>query len=325
MDNRNKTAIGANENQARSHKPETSGYEVDFFRFQVIQVKEMARFATKNGLHIPGQTSWALTEAEVIFSIVKKLDKLRQNGAKEDKADVERVKNFLISLNEVSDELSEIVYPATPETIMEMEKHPQGGTESVHKKLYNKLIYYGKVSLAGFILSSMLNALDWVGWFLNFEMTMAGFYVKGLFYNLTIVFAASLGASFFGLFTMHRYISTGSFNSRYYNKYISRYVLGIISGYVLAMIFSEYTEAKGMNDLKGLGVVSFAILGGYSADAVNKILTRLVDMMVALVEGGAEKKLDMQEQEFRMKLKMAKLKEKENGKSGGNENGEGDK
>lgn len=94
-------------------------------------------------------------------------------------------------------------------------------------------------------------------------------------------FAAALGASFYGLFTAHEYVKTRTFDPSYNSLYLIRFVLGIISGLILGMLspaFSDPTSQK-------LGPSVIALLGGFSAEAVNQILQRFVDILLAAIRG----------------------------------------
>ena len=97
-----------------------------------------------------------------------------------------------------------------------------------------------------------------------------------------LLFGAGLGSAFYGLFTAHDYVKNRTFDPRYNSVYLIRFVLGIIAGLILASL----GVAEQSDVLKKLGVGVIALLGGYSAEAVNQILQRLVDILLAAVKGG---------------------------------------
>jgi hypothetical protein len=99
--------------------------------------------------------------------------------------------------------------------------------------------------------------------------------------TLSWISGAGLGAAFYGLFTVHDYVKQRTFDPRYNSVYMIRFVLGVIAGIILAQL-PIFNNAANLKDL-GQGVI--ALLGGFSAEAVNQILQRLVDIMITAVKG----------------------------------------
>ena len=95
-------------------------------------------------------------------------------------------------------------------------------------------------------------------------------------------FAAALGASFYGLFTAHEFVKNRTFDPRYNSLYLIRFVLGIVSGVILGMFAPAFS---GNETFQKLGPSVIALLGGFSADAVNQVLQRFVDILLAVVRG----------------------------------------
>jgi len=95
------------------------------------------------------------------------------------------------------------------------------------------------------------------------------------------VSGAGLGSAFYGLFTANDYTKQRTFDPRYNSVYMIRFFLGVIAGVILARL----PLFNGEGTLKTLGPNIIALLGGYSAEAVNQILQRLVEIMVATVKG----------------------------------------
>jgi len=97
-------------------------------------------------------------------------------------------------------------------------------------------------------------------------------------------FAAALGAVFYVLFTVHDYVKNRTFDPRYNTVYVVRFVLGILSGLILAIVFStpKFTNNEA---LRSLGPAVAALLGGFSAEAVYQVLQRLVEIMLSAVRG----------------------------------------
>ncbi|CAG1005870.1 hypothetical protein PHYC_03270 [Phycisphaerales bacterium] len=144
----------------------------------------------------------------------------------------------------------------------------------------------------------------------------------GLFCDqLTNLFAAMLGAAFYTLYTANRYIVERTFDRAYTTHYIVRFVLGIVAGVILAN-FGDYLltdrTAGGANAAKPGGPPSeaavtltqsvLALIGGYSADAVNAIFTRVAETLTTLVRGDTGQRV---REEAKVEVKKAEAKAKQ--------------
>lgn len=104
--------------------------------------------------------------------------------------------------------------------------------------------------------------------------------------------AAALGATFSALFTAYRYIVNRTFDPQYTAVYWVRIILGGVAGVVLA----NFGQHLGGADAPFTPPL-LALLGGYSAEAVNQILMRFTEMLVAAVKGNNETQLREKEKE----------------------------
>jgi len=95
--------------------------------------------------------------------------------------------------------------------------------------------------------------------------------------------AAGLGGTFFGLYKANRYIVANTFDPTYAFSYWIRITLGLIAGLILAtLIFPNGVES---GDTLPLTPALIALLGGFSADVLYRILARLVEVLELLVQG----------------------------------------
>jgi hypothetical protein len=104
--------------------------------------------------------------------------------------------------------------------------------------------------------------------------------------------AAALGATFSALFTAYRYIVSRTFDPQYTAVYWVRIILGGVAGVVLAN-FGQRIGGTPTTFTPPL----LALLGGYSAEAVNQLLMRFTEMLVAAVKGNNETQLREKEKE----------------------------
>lgn len=100
---------------------------------------------------------------------------------------------------------------------------------------------------------------------------------------LNAVAGGSLGASFYVLVKTQPYLVTRSFDPKYNAAYISRFFTGVIAGAILAVGLGLKLEDS--SAVLKLTPTVLAILGGYSAEAVEQILQRLVDVLLSTVRG----------------------------------------
>jgi hypothetical protein len=96
------------------------------------------------------------------------------------------------------------------------------------------------------------------------------------------LFAAALGASFYGLSTAHEFVKNRTFDPKYNSMYVIRFIWGVIAGLVLGNVAGVFDSSS---TIKRLGPSVLAILGGFSAEAVIQVLQRMVDIMLATLRG----------------------------------------
>jgi hypothetical protein len=97
---------------------------------------------------------------------------------------------------------------------------------------------------------------------------------------------AALGASFYVLLRTQPYLRTRSFDPKYNAVYITRFITGVIAGVILAIALGpQLVSGSADSSAKALSPGVLAILGGYSAEAVEQILQRLVEILLAAVRG----------------------------------------
>jgi hypothetical protein len=104
--------------------------------------------------------------------------------------------------------------------------------------------------------------------------------------SVNVVFGAGLGASFYILVKTQPYLVNRSYDPKFNASYISRFITGVIGGVILAIALGPFLTAKLGNDLgKSITPGILALLGGFSAEAVELILQRMVDVLLAAVRG----------------------------------------
>lgn len=112
---------------------------------------------------------------------------------------------------------------------------------------------------------------------------------------MQIIGAAGLGSSFCQLYRATEYITARIFDPKYNQVYLIRFALGIIGGVILGQfgrqLFPE-NEVTGGETLKGIGIATFGLLGGFSAEVVYQVLQRFADTLVTAVRGTGKERAE---------------------------------
>ena len=113
-------------------------------------------------------------------------------------------------------------------------------------------------------------------------------------HNLHWLSAAGVGASFAMLFQVNEYITNRTYDPEHAPSYLTKLFLGVVAGFILvAMIPVPAMDAA---EAKALARPTIALLGGFSAQAVYRILNRLVETLENLFSGGAKEVAAAREQ-----------------------------
>ena len=177
--------------------------------------------------------------------------------------------------------LAQIVAPATPRTILLL------AIESARKDVWG---LFGPVPLIrGLMLTAILSLILFILVTLSPEVNGASvsgdiFQASGVPLLLNLLFfmsAAGLGASFAALFQANHYIATGTYDPKYASSYWIRFTLGIMAGFILAVLVPIDMEGN----LEVIAQPTLAMLGGFSSSVVYRILNRLVETLESLVRG----------------------------------------
>jgi hypothetical protein len=177
--------------------------------------------------------------------------------------------------------LARLVQPATPRGILLLNRGRQHGRLRWlgPVRLIRQMLLVVIVMLAAFVvlaLSPDINSSS--GDIFNDSGTEL--LVNELFY----LAAGGLGAAFYALFTAYQYIAAGTYDTTYESSYWIRYILGLIAGVLLPSLIPIDSTSASAAVTRPL----LALLGGFSAAVLYRILQRLVEMIEALAEGDSK-------------------------------------
>ncbi|HEX5725264.1 MAG TPA: hypothetical protein VFX98_07345 [Longimicrobiaceae bacterium] len=189
--------------------------------------------------------------------------------------------------------LTRIVAPATPRTLVLLadEAATQGRLAFLGPvPLVRQLMVVAIVCVLAFVLISLAKATG------STNVTFVNTWGWRLLINeLWWLTAAGVGASFARLFQVNEYIEKCNYNPRYASTYWVKFLLGVMAGYILVALL-PFDLQGGQRTGLHLMQPAVALLGGYSASAVYRILTRLVEAVEAIFRGDAREVMAEREQ-----------------------------
>ena len=180
----------------------------------------------------------------------------------------------LADLVRAHDHLARLVAPALPQTLVLLERESRAGG-LFHSlgpvRLVRQLMVGSIVFLLAFVTTSLSPHVNLSSGDL-FKTSGLDLLTNQLFF----LSASGMGASFAALFQVNRYITKGVYDPKYDTSYWARFILGLIAGIVLA----------GLIPVKGsFSKPLLALVGGFSASVVYRILTRIVETLESFVAG----------------------------------------
>lgn len=123
---------------------------------------------------------------------------------------------------------------------------------------------------------------------------------------LQLATAAVLGSAFYSLYTASNYLRHRTFDPQYNQIYMIRFGLGILAGFILGLFapdllmnvdtktVSATTDGSSNSGtgVANVGAMTFALVGGFSAEAVAQILKRFADTLVTMVRGSDKEQVE---------------------------------
>lgn len=261
----------------------------------------MALYAMSQGIKLPVEK---LAELEMIqrrFSTSQAI-----NTGPEDKQTIRL-------LAQIHAEFTKLIAPAKPATILYMQEDAQN-----YKwwKALGPVPLVRRLMLIGCSFLLLLIALSSTS-YVDKHVGQSLFESQGIEMLVRLTFllsAAGIGGAFGALFKINEFISTNTYDRKYDSTYYSRLILGLIAGIMLAeLIPIEVITNGSLNGEEGNASASqyfvnpqftkvlFAILGGFSSNAVYNILDRLVFTIESFIKG--KKEVDWEEFEKKAQLK----------------------
>ena len=175
-------------------------------------------------------------------------------------------------------ELIKIVAPATPRTILLVSEGRRSRLSALGPvRLVRHMLVAVLLLLLAFVLLAMSPDVN-----LHGDEVLDASGGEVLLNELFFLTAGGLGAAFSALFTAYRYISDGTYDPKYESTYWVRFILGLMAGLLLPALIPLGGDADGGG--AALSRPLLALLGGFSAAVVYRILERLVAAVESVVQ-----------------------------------------
>ncbi len=212
----------------------------------------------------------------------------------------------IAQLVKVHADLSKIVEPAVPQSILLLYLAKQSGRwRSLGPvPLVRHLMLVAIIALVTFIIVVLSPDINAEG-----KSIFNSEGIPLLINMLFLLAAAGLGSSFTALYKANRYITKLTFDPNQEASYWIRFLLGLISGLILAIVISENAVKS---EFLETGIVRplLAILGGFSADLVYTFLNRMVETIRSLFEGSSKAIVDTEIEKEKVNLAGKTMKTK---------------
>jgi hypothetical protein len=260
----------------------------------------MASYALASGLRVPTSVLQSLEALGSADSAGQGLAGLAASTA--GNGDVAASAENVRRLVQAHDQLAQIVAPATPRTLLLLQseaRHASFWSFLGPVRLIRQMVVVGTISLLVFVFTALSPEVN----------TTSGdiFRSSGISLLVNEVFllaAAGVGAAFAALFSANRYISNGTYDPKYESSYWIRFILGLIAGMVLAVLVPVDAGSKSFTR------PLLALLGGFSASVVYRILQRLVDTLESLVQGDSRDIAAAREHVLRAQVEEQRMQER---------------
>ena len=225
----------------------------------------MAAYALASGLRVPAAALQTLADAE----------QRDGDGTSPAHLDAQGWRRLV----QAHDQLAQVVSPATPRTLLLLNQDAADGKLQMlgAVPLVRRMLGVSVVLLAVFLLTALSPRVSTASGDI-FSESGLDLLVNELF----LLSAAGIGAAFAALFTANHYIAEGTYDPQYEASYWVRFVLGLIAGIVLASLIPITSGADGGQSFTR---PFLALLGGFSAAVVFRILQRIVSTLESLVQG----------------------------------------
>lgn len=245
----------------------------------IDEIDAMVQFAAGTGIAVP---------PEVVVQLYQVQQKQPLSDAGE--TDNSYTEQDLTDLSLHHAAMAELVAPAQPKSIriMQDESDNRGwlfflGPVALMRRLSLSAVCF-LLMIIGTSVSPLVNRVSInEGLFDSAGLTL-------LLNQLFLLSCAGLGATFAALNQLNQFIKQGTYEPKFDSSYWARIIMGLMSG----LIISELLPLNTLDLQKATGIEDFdkplaALLGGFAADMLYRILSRMVELVNQLFGGQTTK------------------------------------
>lgn len=190
--------------------------------------------------------------------------------------------------------LSRLVAPSKPGTLYLLDYGAQQQGRDASSlgpiKLVRDLVRVAMVCVGIFIVLSVLSVAEVHPRVAVFDgLALLEIIMQRVFW----LSAAGIGAAFAMLFTVNDQIVSRTYDPDETASYWVKFFLGVVAGFILVALVPIDTTAD--TGAEAIAPPTIAMLGGFSASAVYRILTRMVEALESVFAGGAKEQTAMAE------------------------------
>jgi len=239
------------------------------------ECEAMATYALSSGLPIPA-------------TVLSSLESVQKQAVPTDTLSKTKKETAIQQLSYIHTALAAVVAPIAPRSILFFE------AQSAEKNFWHFLspiALIRQMLLIAVVFLALLIAISLSPYINNEESTDTLFSCSGLpllFNFLFLLSAAGIGASFAALFKSIQSASKGFFDPYDVSTYYVDFVLGLIGGIIIAELIPLNLGGDSSFVQRDFIKLTLALLGGFSARAVYRILNRLVRAVESLVKESDE-------------------------------------
>lgn len=192
----------------------------------------------------------------------------------------------LIRLSTYYNQMSQLIYPSKPNSVLLMQKHASGlfgflGPILLVRQL-TLLAMLFLISTVTLVLSKEVNHVTLNQGLLE---SSGGVLLLNLLFLLS---CAGLGATFSCLHQLFRFINSNTYDPKFDASYWLKVIMGLMSGLMISELIPISTlEAGSSSSVQDLDKPLMALMGGFSSNIIYSVLSRLL-VLVEQLFGASE-------------------------------------